>query len=214
MACVTKVCSFERTGGIDPLAYQLRVMYIHHEMEGKSVRRTQAESRADVKRLQPIRCACTALRMAARIVSRSYDVGLAAAGMNATQYAILVNVHRYEPISQMRLATHLCLERTALYRAVEILEGRGWLTTTPTGKGVTKALALTPAGTMIVERARREWERVQQAFQGAFGAKRWDEFLAMLDEIRQHFEIDPDPPARTSDSRAPRRRRGTRRRQE
>ncbi len=180
------------------------------------MRRTQAGSRADTRQLQPIRCACTALRMAARIVSRAYDAGLAAAGMNATQYAILVNVNRYEPISQVRLAAHLGLERTTLYRAVEILEGRGWLTATPAGEGVMKLLALTPAGGRIVVRARLEWEQVQHAFQGAFGTNRWGEFLTMLDEIREHFEgqLEPGPSARMSRSRIPRRPRATSHRQE
>ena len=57
---------------------------------------------ADAVPLQPIQCACTALKRAARIVGRAYDAGLASAGVSVTQYAILANVQRYAPISQMR----------------------------------------------------------------------------------------------------------------
>ena len=178
--------------------------------------RSQTRPRAEAMPLPPIQCACTALKRAARVVGRAYDAGFAAAGVNATQYAILVNIQRYEPISQMCLAAHLGLERTTLYRAVESLEGRGWLAATPTGKGVTKVLALTPAGAKVVARARRAWEQVQQAFQGAFGVTRWGEFLATLDEIRQHFEghRDPKAPPRVSHSSDARRLRVARRRQE
>jgi DNA-binding MarR family transcriptional regulator len=147
-----------------------------------------APRRADTLPLPPIQCACTALKRAARIVGRAYDAGLAPAGVTATQYAILVNIQRYAPIAQMRLATHLGLERTTLYRTVESLERRGWLTAMPTGEGVTRVLALTPAGTRVVGRARRAWARIQQRFHDPFGATRWGAFLATLDEIQRHFE--------------------------
>ncbi len=146
--------------------------------------------------LQPIQCVCTALKRTARIVGRAYDAGLATAGVSVTQYAILANVQRYAPISQMRLATHLGLERTTLYRTVESLEDRGWLTATPTGEGVTKVLALTPAGSQVLTRARRAWTEVQQGFEHTFGPSRWAAFLATLAEIQRYFEaqLEAEPP--------------------
>jgi DNA-binding MarR family transcriptional regulator len=171
---------------------------------------------AETPPLQPIQCACTALKRAARIVGRAYDAGLSPVGVSVTQYAILANVRRYEPISQMRLATHLGLERTTLYRTVESLENRGWLTATQTGEGVTKVLALTPAGTQVLARARRVWAQVQQGFEHAFGATRWGTFLATLDEIQAYFEgqLEAEPLASAPRPRESRRQRGTRRRQE
>lgn len=65
-----------------------------------------------------IQCACTNLKMASRVVGRAYDAFLAPFDLNVTQYAILVNVSRYQPVSQMKLAAHLNLERTTLYREV------------------------------------------------------------------------------------------------
>ena len=165
--------------------------------------------------MQPIQCACTALKRTARIVGRAYDAGLAAAGVSVTQYAILANIQRYAPISQMRLATHLGLERTTLYRTVESLGTRGWLTATPTGEGVTKvALTLTPAGTQVIARARRAWQQVQQGFEDTFGATRWGAFLATLDEIQAYFSgpLEAEPPAGASQTRESKRLRGTRRR--
>jgi DNA-binding MarR family transcriptional regulator len=165
--------------------------------------------------LHPIQCACTALKRAARIVGRAYDAGLASAGVSVTQYAILANVQRYAPISQMRLAGHLGLERTTLYRTVESLATRGWLTATPTGEGVTKVLALTPAGAQVLAQARRVWAQLQQRFEDAFGTDRWGAFLTTLDEIQRHFEAQPEaaPPAGAAQPQASRRPRRTRRRQ-
>ena len=165
--------------------------------------RSKAKPRVDVKPLHTIQCACTNLKMAARIVGRVYDTALGTAGVNATQYAILINTHRYQPISQMRLANHLGLERTTLYRAVEILAGNGWLTATPTGAGVTKVLELTPRGAQIAAQAQRGWDTVQQGFLHTFGAARWGAFLGMLDEIRGHFGdpsgVEPKTSMRQSD---------------
>ncbi len=171
---------------------------------------------AEPPSLQPIQCVCTALKRAARIVGRAYDAGLAPAGVSVTQYAILANVQRYAPISQMRLATHLGLERTTLYRTVESLEGRGWLTAAPTGEGVTKVLTLTPAGAQVLTRARRTWAQLQQAFEDTFGSTRWGAFLTSLAEIQAYFEghVEAGPPPSAPHSRESRRPRGPRRRKE
>ena len=171
---------------------------------------------ADAVPLKPIQCACTALKRAARIVGRAYDAGLAPAGVSVTQYAILANVQRYAPISQMRLATHLGVERTTLYRTVESLEDRGWLTATPTGEGVTKVLILTPAGTQVLARARRAWAQVQQGFEHTFGPTRWGAFLTTLAEIQAYFEghLEAESPGSAPHSRKSRRPRGTGRRKE
>ncbi|MDD2717677.1 MAG: MarR family winged helix-turn-helix transcriptional regulator [Candidatus Wallbacteria bacterium] len=137
--------------------------------------------------LQKIQCACTNLKMAARVVGRAYDKALAVAGLNSTQYAILINVSRYQPIPQMRLTEHLDLERTTLYRAVDILEKKGYLKTTPTGEGMAKVIELSPQGEDITARAMHEWETLQQSFISSFGADKWAEFTEMLEAIRQHF---------------------------
>lgn len=134
-----------------------------------------------------IRCACTNLKMTARVVGRAYDETLSPSGINVTQYAVLVNVDRYQPISQMELADHLGLERTSLYRAVELMEKKRWLRTTPLGEGVTRMVELAPQGKERLERARPLWEKAQAPFVRKFGKARWEEFLGTLEEIRAHF---------------------------
>src|SRR5438093_13256284 len=108
-----------------------------------------------------IQCACTNMKMAARVVGRAYDQALAPSGLNATQYAILVNVDRYQPISQMGLADHLGLERTSLYRAADLMEENGWLRSRALGEGTTRVLELTAAGRERLEAARPCWVAMQ-----------------------------------------------------
>jgi len=134
-----------------------------------------------------IKCACTNLKMTARVVGRAYDEALAPAGINATQYVILVNVGRYQPISQMGLADHLGLERTSLYRAVELMEKKRWLGTTPLGEGTARLVELTPEGEKKLEQSKPLWEKAQAPFVRKFGKDRWETFIGTLEEIRAHF---------------------------
>lgn len=103
---------------------------------------------------KPIQCVCTILKMASRLVGRTYDNALAAAGINVVQYSILINVSRYEPIAHMELASHLEMDRTTLYCAVAVLEKHGLLTTRPTGEGAAEALSLTAEGRKVTAPAR------------------------------------------------------------
>jgi DNA-binding MarR family transcriptional regulator len=134
-----------------------------------------------------IQCACTNLKMAARTVGRAYDVALASLDLNTTQYAILVNIERYQPIPQMQLASHLKLERTTLYRAVDLLKRKKWLFTTGVNDGVSHALQLTPLGQQTIRAAKIAWEKVQAEFIRSFGHQRWAEFLSTLEEIQDYF---------------------------
>lgn len=137
--------------------------------------------------LARIACACTNLKKAARVVGRAYDNALAPAGVNATQYAILVNIHRYEPIEQARLAEHLSLERTTLYRAIALMQKKGWLMAFGTGSGVALELNLTARGEKVLAKAKAQWERIHARFLEQFGRARWDAFIDTLDEIQEHF---------------------------
>ena len=137
--------------------------------------------------LARIACACTNLKKAARVVGRAYDNALAPAGVNATQYAILVNIHRYQPIEQARLAEHLSLERTTLYRAVALMQKKGWLTAVGIGNGVALELSLTARGEKVLAKAMARWEEMQSRFIDYFGRSRWNEFVSTLDEIQEHF---------------------------
>lgn len=139
------------------------------------------------RRFEKIQCVCTHLKMASRTVGRAYDAALEPVGLNSTQYAILVNVGRYQPVSQMRIADHLSLERTTLYRAVAILEKNGSLKCTGPNEGVAKNLELTPSGEALVKKARIQWEKVQSEFVRSFGKKKWSEFVMTLEELKTLF---------------------------
>lgn len=142
----------------------------------------------DEKPLKKIRCACTSLKMASRVVSRGYDLAIEPTGLNVTQYSILVNISRYQPISQMRLSEHLDMERTTLYRSLDILEDKGWVKVQPIGEGSTKVVELTAKGKDVTAAASLKWKSVHDKFIAKFGSEKWEEFAEMLDEVREYFK--------------------------
>ncbi|ATY31018.1 MarR family winged helix-turn-helix transcriptional regulator [Sphingomonas psychrotolerans] len=113
-------------------------------------------------------CVCTALRKAARAVSRVYDEALADCGMSTAQFAILRHVGRGEPLALSRLAEQLAMDRTSLYRALAPLEAKGWVGIAP-GPGKSRLASLTAAGRAAMEGAEDSWQRVQTQITGTMG---------------------------------------------
>jgi DNA-binding MarR family transcriptional regulator len=129
-----------------------------------------------------ILCAGTNLKIAARATGRLYDRALAPFDLNTMQYAILANVARAGRIPTMALSDRLSIERTALYRALAVLERRG-LIRTEAGRGREQILSLTESGEALRIRAKAAWAVTQDAIVGAFGED-WPTFLRMLDRAR------------------------------
>lgn len=129
-----------------------------------------------------ISCACTNLKIAARATGRLYDRALAPFDLNTMQYAILANIARAGSIPTMALSDKLSIERTALYRALAVLDRRD-LIRTEAGRGREQILSLTDAGDALRLRSRAAWAVTQDAFVAAFGED-WPAFLGMLDRAR------------------------------
>ncbi|MDP5280593.1 MarR family winged helix-turn-helix transcriptional regulator [Sphingomonas sp. DG1-23] len=117
-------------------------------------------------------CVCTALRKAARAVSRVYDEALAGHAMSTAQFAILRHVGRGEPLALSRLAEQLEMDRTSLYRALAPLEARDWISIAP-GPGKSRLASLTAAGCEAMHDAEDDWRRVQTRITGAMGDAQW-----------------------------------------
>jgi DNA-binding MarR family transcriptional regulator len=117
-------------------------------------------------------CVCTALRKAARAVSRVYDEALAGHAMSTAQFAILRHVGRGEPLALSRLAEQLAMDRTSLYRALAPLEARDWIAVAP-GPGKSRLASLTAAGRSAMDDAEDDWLRVQARVTSAMGEAQW-----------------------------------------
>lgn len=136
-----------------------------------------------------ILCAGTNLKIAARATGRLYDRALAPFDLNTMQYAILSNVARAGNLPTMTLSAKLSIERTALYRALAVLERRRLIRAEP-GRGRERILSLTDTGEALRARAKEAWTLTQDAFVVAFGDQ-WGTFLTMLERARAISEGTP-----------------------
>lgn len=127
-------------------------------------------------------CACTALRKAARGISRVYDEALSSRGLTSAQFAILRHIARSEPVALSRLAEQLVMERTSLYRALTPLEAKGWVTV-GSGPGKSRLASLTAAGRTAMDDAELAWADVQARIVTAMGPQQWTELQSALNTV-------------------------------
>jgi len=112
--------------------------------------------------LQPELCNCLALRQAARHVTQFYDGYLAAAGLRATQFSILVRLRRLGPTTINALAEQMVMDRTTLGRNIKPLEREGLIVTRTGEKDRrSKEMHLMPAGAARVRAGVKAWAAAQ-----------------------------------------------------
>lgn len=120
---------------------------------------------------QPEICSCSALRQAARHVTKFYDGALAPVGLGLNQYAILSKLERFGPRTICDLAKLLVMDRSTLGHLVRPLERRGLVRLdAPEQDRRSRIIALTAAGTDLVAQARPLWAKAERRFEQAFGA--------------------------------------------
>ena len=136
--------------------------------------------------LQPSRtCLCTSVRMASRAIARQFDAALAPMQINSVQYSILRQISNHEPIAQVQLARRLEMERTTLYRALDILVRDDLIQTVSETDG-SKSARLTSQGKALLKKARAKWELVREHYLEKLGAEKFallNEALAAICKI-------------------------------
>ena len=129
-------------------------------------------------------CSCSALRQAARHVTKLYDDVLAPVKLGLNQYSILAKLRRLGPKPLQDLAAFLVMDRSTLGHLLRPLEKRSLVRLRVSKQdGRSHVAALTPAGRAVVARGRPLWERAQRRFASAFGEKDSVELRAVLKQI-------------------------------
>lgn len=131
---------------------------------------TQAGREATVT---PLPCACSNLRRASRVVTHFYSRELAKAGLEPTQFTLLMALSRLGQTTQGRLGARLTLDSTTLTRTLAPLKSKGWIESRPGADRREKLLRLTGAGRKQLRRALPHWERAQRRLRGVLGESGW-----------------------------------------
>jgi DNA-binding MarR family transcriptional regulator len=122
---------------------------------------------------KPEICNCSALRQAARHVTRFYDAFLSPAGLRTTQFSILAKLRQRGPLTITALAAEMVMDRTTLGRNVRPLQRKG-LVAVASGRRDhrSKELHLTETGLERLRAAGAPWREAQQRFEALFGIER------------------------------------------
>jgi DNA-binding MarR family transcriptional regulator len=115
-------------------------------------------------------CNCTALRQAARHITRFYDACLAEVGLRGTQYAILLYLSRQGATTVGALADAMVMDRTTVGHAIKPLE-RDRLVSIDVDPADRRSrlIGLTEEGAKKVEDGRTAWTKAQRIFEAKFG---------------------------------------------
>jgi len=125
-------------------------------------------------------CLCRKARSAARTLTRFYDRHLAGAGIEPTQFSILVGIRLSQPVPLVPLADHLGLERTTLTRNLSVLQSGGLVAIGRGEDARRRMLSLTPRGRRVLKKALPRWKKAQQAAISVLGQDDFARFSEAL----------------------------------
>ncbi len=134
--------------------------------------------------LAPESCSCSALRQAARHVTKLYDEALAPVGLGLNQYSILSKLHRFGPKILQELAALLVMDRSTLGHLLRPLEKRGLVTLGVSEQDRrSRVIALTEAGAALMQQARPLWATAERRFEQGFGAEDASDLRTVLRRV-------------------------------
>ncbi|HEY4199894.1 MAG TPA: MarR family winged helix-turn-helix transcriptional regulator [Devosiaceae bacterium] len=106
-------------------------------------------------------CLVLNTRMAARAVTRRYDVKLRPYGVTAAQFTVLISVARRPDRSVTEIAGSIAMERSTLSRNLDLLERKGLIYGHGAERGNGRLCAMTEAGSALVEVLVPQWRAMQ-----------------------------------------------------
>ncbi len=128
-------------------------------------------------------CACANLRRAARAVTRLYNRELLSAGVEITQFTLMMTLQHTGEISQGDLGEILALDSTSLTRMLKLLKDHGWVQAKEGDDRRFRLFRLTKAGREKFQQCIPRWKRAEDQLRAALGEKRMGELGAALAEV-------------------------------
>jgi DNA-binding MarR family transcriptional regulator len=128
-------------------------------------------------------CACYKVRKAARAVTKLYEEMLRPIGLRATQFSLLMATRVMGPVTVVKLAQVMVMDRTTLTRNLQILEARGLITVKPGEDRREREVNLTVVGMELLTKAVPLWEEAQERVRKGLGEERLQNLLSDLSEM-------------------------------
>lgn len=133
---------------------------------------------------QPTLCNCTAIRRAARHMTRFYDACLAEVDLRGTQYIILRALSAHGRMTINALADAMVMDRTTVTHNVKPLQRDGLVAieVDPEDRR-SRIVSLTKTGVARVHQGEAAWTKAQAQFESRFGQTRAREMRELMSEV-------------------------------
>jgi len=154
-------------------------------MKAKSTSSVQAAQHAP-----PSHCSAMKLRQLSRRVSQHFDQIVGHAGLKTTQYSLLSQIIRLEPVRPGQLADVMEMDASTLTRNLQPLVAQGWVHIGPGENGRTRLVGATDLGREKRTQTQREWKRAQLAFNERLGDELVARLHAVIDECLTHMHAE------------------------
>jgi DNA-binding MarR family transcriptional regulator len=128
-------------------------------------------------------CMVTNSRMAARAITRRYDVYLRPFGITSTQLSLMGGIKAMPDHTVSEMADARGFERTTLTRNLDRLEAMGLIASHAARKGNGRICEITPKGKAMVEELTPLWRQAQSEMRAALTADGFDETLSVLKRL-------------------------------
>ena len=106
-------------------------------------------------------CIGVRIRLANRVISRTYDAALRPVGLRITQLAMLAIADQRGLLRQADLCDELQIDDSTLSRNLERMQSNGWLAQSPSDDGRENRYRLTSKGKRLLEKALPRWDQAQ-----------------------------------------------------
>ena len=135
--------------------------------------RQQASGEQPADSLFALPCACQNLRRLSRLVTRIYDQEVRRAGLEITQYGLLVALAKVGEANQKRLSAGFAMDSTTLTRTLGLLRKQGWVRARRGKDRRERLFSLTVEGRRQLAMAQPYWEQAERRLRNQLGDAGW-----------------------------------------
>jgi DNA-binding MarR family transcriptional regulator len=128
-------------------------------------------------------CACYQVRKAARAITKLYEEVLRPIGLRATQFSLLMATRVMGPVTVVKLAQVLVMDRTTLTRNLQVLEKRGLITIKSGEDRREREVTLAASGMEVLTKAVPLWKEAQNRVKKGLGEERLQNLLSDLSKM-------------------------------
>jgi DNA-binding MarR family transcriptional regulator len=143
------------------------------------------ERRSDAASNAGLSCALAATRRTARLITQFYDACLSEAGIEASQFALLMALDTARDKGQAALGQMLGMDKTTLSRNLKVLREKGWAESVPGDDARRKIVSLTATGRARLSEAKPVWRRAGEKFRQGMTEREWAAMWSSLEAMNR-----------------------------